>query len=60
VLADHDWHDIARRTTQVYTEARTNLGVGPTDPEHLRADARNALVPPRFDAPPGKLLDVGQ
>ena len=60
VLADHDWHDIARRTTQVYAQAQDNLGVGPTDPEHVRADARNALVPPRFDAPPGRLLDVAQ
>jgi glycogen synthase len=60
VLADHDWHDIARRTTEVYDQARLNMGVGPSDPEHARADARIALVPPRFDSPPGRLLDVAQ
>ena len=31
VLADHDWRDLARRTTDVYVLARANMGIGPTD-----------------------------
>ena len=60
VLADHDWRDLARQTTDVYVLARANMGIGPTDPTHQAADARNALVPPSFDSPPGRLLDVPQ
>lgn len=60
VLADFDWRDLARRTTEVYARARTNQGIGPSDPRHEQADARNALVPPHFDSPPGRLLDVPQ
>ncbi|HSO04226.1 MAG TPA: glycosyltransferase, partial [Candidatus Limnocylindrales bacterium] len=60
VLADHDWRVLARRTTDVYEQSRANLGIGPEDPSHQLADARHALVVPRFDAPPGRLLDVAQ
>jgi glycogen(starch) synthase len=60
VLADHDWRDLARQTTDVYVLARANMGIGPTDKTHQAADARNALVPPSFDSPPGRLLDVPQ
>jgi len=60
VLADYDWRDLAKLTTEVYAEARANRGTGPDDPRHLQADARGALVPPAFAAPPGRLLDVPQ
>ena len=60
VIADYDWRNLARQTTDVYAEARANQGIGPDDSQHHRADARNALVPPRFDSPPGRLLDVPQ
>jgi glycosyltransferase involved in cell wall biosynthesis len=60
VIADYDWRNLARQTTDVYAAARANQGIGPDDSQHQRADARNALVPPRFDSPPGRLLDVPQ
>jgi glycogen synthase len=60
VLADHDWRNLARQTTDVYVQARENVGLGPDDARHQLAAARSALVPPRFDAPPGRLLDVPQ
>jgi glycogen(starch) synthase len=60
VLADFNWRDLAQRTTEVYSRARANQGIGPSDPRHAQADTRNALVPPLFDSPPGRLLDVPQ
>ncbi len=58
VRADHDWRELARLTTAVYEHSRENLGTRPEDPRRRQAQARDALRPPRFDAPPGRLLDV--
>ncbi|HYN57754.1 MAG TPA: glycosyltransferase family 4 protein [Motilibacterales bacterium] len=60
VLADYDWRVLARKTTDVYAESAVNLGSAPDDTRHQMAAARRVLVPPRFDAPPGRLLDDPQ
>ena len=60
VVADYDWSELARQTIDVYAQSRANRGTGPDDPLHHMADARSALLPPHFDAPPGRLLDVAQ
>jgi len=59
-LVDYDWRVLAQLTTDVYAHAQATLGHGPEDARHQIADARRALLPPRFDAPPGRLLDVPQ
>ena len=60
VLVDYDWRVLAQETTDVYARSIASLGSGPDDARGQMAAARRALVPPRFDAPPGRLLDVPQ
>ncbi len=60
ILADYSWRDLAEQTIGVYEQSRANLGTDPSDPRRHIAEARATMLPPRFDAPPGRLLDVAQ
>lgn len=60
VRTQYTWASVEHRTTEAYLAAAENLGHDPGDPVRLRAEARHALDPPHFEAPPGMLMDVGQ